>query len=125
MTIIPCPRCRVGFDQGDGKCDLCLELSDNDLREMMRCSMQTRLPSRKFPHYPSDREEAGKPRVRWAWLLVVEGSELQVAWHQAQSVFNSSRTMGNVTCYVFSETSLTILEEEFPEWFEFVQKEST
>jgi hypothetical protein len=69
------------------------------------------------PRYPSDREEAGKPRVRWVRVLVFEGSEAQLAWYKKQSVFQESRSMGNVICTVVSEQEVYKLQEIFPYFF--------
>jgi hypothetical protein len=64
---------------------------------------------------PNAREEATKPQVRWARLIISEGSEAQIAWHKHQSVFTSTRKMGNVTCIVLDDADLDAIIEEFPE----------
>lgn len=64
---------------------------------------------------PNNREEALKPQVRWARLIISEGSEAQIAWHKQQSVFTTTRKMGSVTCIVLDDADLDAIIAEHPE----------
>ena len=111
-----CPRCHTGVDSDDdGNCSYCAKYTDEQMKQaLIRGLNMFRRPTDR---YPTDREEAGKPRVRWARLLVFEGSEDQLAWHKQQSVFPESRKMSNVTCTVIDEGDVQVMERVFPEFF--------
>lgn len=116
---LQCPRCRIGIDDdGDGNCVWCADIPDDDLvMFMLRGKMDwDQRRARQGWRYPSDKEEAGKPQVKWVRVIITEGSQDQILHHQRQSYFNQTMKMGNVRAYVLDREQILALEAVFPEF---------
>ena len=118
--ILQCRRCRIGIDDdGDGNCAWCHDIPDDELVVFMlrgKMDWQRKQSQEGYKRYPTNQEEAGKPQVKWARVIITEGSQDQIAHHQRQSYFNQTMKMGNVRAYVLDAEQIRTLEEVFPEF---------